>query len=222
MVQVGGAGPWTFGARAGAPAGTAGGRVVAAIARRLEAEQERWFLWLPVLFGSGIALYFALRAEPPTLVALMPVVAALALHFAGPRSGLGGVITAALLAASLGAATAKLRTESVRAPVLESQTRALDVTGYLELIEPRVGKGQRLTIRVMALEKHAAHARPVRVRVVTRAENKALKPGHAVRLKATLNSPPGPSLPGDFDFARSAWFKRLGAVGYADTPAEID
>ena len=222
MVQVGGARPWPFGARRRAPAGTVAGRLIAAIGRRLEAEQEHWFLWLPVLFGSGIALYFALPAEPPTLVALMPAVAALALHLAGPRSGLGGLFTAALLAASLGATAAKLRTEAVRAPVLQSQTRPLDVYGHLELIEPRAGKGQRLTIRVTALEKHEAHAWPVRVRVVTRAKNEALKPGDAVRLKATLNPPPGPSLPGDYDFARSAWFKSLGAVGYADAAVEID
>jgi competence protein ComEC len=199
---------------------------MAAIARQLEAEQERWFLWLPVLFGAGIALYFALPAEPLTLVALMPAVAALALHLAGPRSDLVSLVTAALLAATLGVAAAKLRTEAVRAPVLQNQLhghgRALGVYGRLELIEPRAGKGQRLTIRVTALEKHEAHAWPARVRVVTRAENAALKPGDAVRVRATLNPPPGPSLPGDYDFARAAWFKGLGAVGYADAAAEID
>jgi competence protein ComEC len=227
---VGGARPWPFGARRSAPAGTAAERLFAAIARQLEAEQERWFLWLPVLFGAGIALYFALPAEPLTLVALMPAVAALALHLAGPRGGVAGLVTAALLAATLGVAAAKLRTEAVRAPVLQSQLqgqpqghgRALEVHGRLELIEPRAGKGQRLTIRVTALEKHEAHAWPARVRVVTRAENAALKPGDAVRLRATLNPPPGPSLPGDYDFARAAWFKGLGAVGYADAAAEID
>jgi competence protein ComEC len=85
---------------------------MAAIARLLEAEQERWFLWLPVLFGAGIALYFALPAEPLTLVALMPAVAALALHLAGPRSGLAGLVTTALLAVTLGVAAAKLRTST--------------------------------------------------------------------------------------------------------------
>ena len=67
------------------------------LAQRLEAEHDRWFLWLPVLFGAGIAVYFALPIEPLTLVALMPAVAALALHLAGPRTGLGGLVTAALL-----------------------------------------------------------------------------------------------------------------------------
>ncbi len=246
MTQVGGgAGVWPFGARRNAPAGTAVGQFLAAIARQLEAEQDRWFLWLPVLFGAGIALYFALPAEPHALVALMPALAALALHLAGPRTGLGGLVTAALLAIALGIAAAKLRTEFVRAPVFQSPShgpvhnqvqgpmqdpvhgpvhghaRALDVYGHVELVEPRTGKGQRLTIRVTALERHEAHAWPARVRIVTRAENMGLQPGDAVRLRATLNPPPGPSLPGDYDFARAAWFLRLGAVGAAEAAAEV-
>src|SRR5262245_22723323 len=32
----------------------------------------------------------------------------------------------------------------------------------------------------------------------------------------------GRRFPGDYDFARSAWFLGLGAVGYADGAAEID
>src|SRR5262245_23888020 len=222
MARVGGAGPWPFGVRRSAPAGTAAGRLLAAIARQLEAEQDRWFLWLPVLFGTGIALYFALPAEPLTLVALMPAVAALALHLAGPRTGLIGLVTGALLATTLGVAAAKLRTESVRAPALLGQTRPIALYGYIEHVEPRPGKTQRLTIRVRTMEQHEADAWPARVRVVVRAASKALWPGDAVRIKATLNPPPGPSLPGDYDFARAAWFSGLGAVGSADGAAEID
>ncbi|MGH6618107.1 MAG: hypothetical protein ACREF6_01020, partial [Alphaproteobacteria bacterium] len=28
------------------------------------AQRDRWALWIPVLFGSGIAIYFTLPAEP--------------------------------------------------------------------------------------------------------------------------------------------------------------
>jgi len=222
MAQVGGVEARPFGADR-VPRQRAGlGMLFAWFARQLEAEQDRWFLWLPALFGTGIALYFSLPSEPLTLVAILPAVAALALHLAGPRTGLAGLLTGALLTVTLGVAAAKLRTEAVRAPVLLAQVGPIDVYGYVELIEPRAAKGQRLTIRVTAMEKHEAHAWPTRVRVRTMAENKALKPGDAVRLKATLSPPPGPSLPGDHDFARAAWFQGLGAVGYAIAAAEID
>ena len=185
------------------------------LVRQLEAEQERWFLWLPVMFGAGIALYFLLPEEPWLSAAMLPVVAVLAVHLTLVRGGVAALMTGALLAATVGIAAGKLRTEAMRAPVLERQIGPVDVHGFVELIEPRATKGQRLTIRVTALDKHEADARPYRVRVRTVTEAAALEPGDTVRLKATLSPPPGPALPGDYDFARAAWFQALGAVGYA-------
>ena len=43
---------------------------LARLTRQIEAEQERWFAWLPVLIGCGIAAYFALPAEPSLVLAL--------------------------------------------------------------------------------------------------------------------------------------------------------
>ena len=192
------------------------------LAHRLEAEYDRWFLWLPVLFGAGIAFYFALPSEPLLTVAVLPAVAALAIHAAGPRAGLMGLATGAMLAVTLGLAAAKLRTEIVRAPVLQARVGPIDVYGHVELVEPRAAEGQRLTVRVMAMEKHEAQAWPARVRVRMMAENAALKPGDPVHLRATLSPPPGPALPGDYDFARAAWFQGLGAVGYARSAARVE
>ncbi len=218
VAQVGGAASQAAGARL-APASPL--PVVAAIARQLEAEHDRWFLWLPVLFGLGVALYFLLPAEPSVIVAVLPAVAALALHLALSRTGLASVLSAALLTTALGTAAAKLRTEFVRAPVLQAETGPVDVYGHVELVEPRAGKGQRLTLRVAAMEKHEAHAWPARVRIRTPEETSGLKPGDAVRVKARLSPPPGPALPGDYDFARAAWFQGLGAVGFAVAAAEV-
>jgi competence protein ComEC len=134
--------------------------LLGALTRNLEAEQERWFLWLPVMFGAGIALYFLLPVEPWTLAAALPAVAALAVHLALGRGG--GV--AALLAVALGMAAGKLRTETMRAPVLKRQIGPVDVYGFVELVEPRPTRGQRLTVRVTAMEKHEAHEWPYLVR----------------------------------------------------------
>jgi competence protein ComEC len=192
------------------------------LAARLEAEHDRWFLWLPVLFGTGISFYFALLSEPLLLVAVLPAIAALAIHIAGPRTGLLGLTTGAMLAVTVGLAAAKLRTEIVRAPVLQARVGPIDIYGHVELVEPRAAEGQRLTIRVTAMERHEAQSWPSRVRVRTMAENAALQPGDPVYLKATLSPPPGPALPGDHDFARAAWFQGLGAVGYARRAARVE
>jgi competence protein ComEC len=206
----------------GTPAATAAAwPLLGAIARNLEAEQERWFLWLPVMFGAGIALYFLLPSEPWTLAAMLPAAAALVVHLTLGRGGVESLITAALLAVGLGMAAGKLRTETMRAPVLKREPGPVDVYGFVELVEPRPTRGQRLTIRVTALEKHEAHEWPYRVRVRTMTEAGALQPGDAVRLRATLSPPPGPALPGDYDFARAAWFQALGAVGYSTSAPEI-
>ena len=49
----------------------------------------------------------------------------------------GDLLTALLLAASLGFALAKLRVETVRAPVLEKQTARAEVRGIRRAVEPR-------------------------------------------------------------------------------------
>ena len=91
--------------------------------------------------------------------------------------GSSGLTTAALLAATLGLAAAKLRTEAVRAPVLQTQVGPIDIYGHVELVEPRAAEGQRLTIRVTAMEKHEAQAWPARVRVRMRSGEQRAQAG---------------------------------------------
>ncbi len=63
--------------------------------------------------------------------------------------------------------------------------------------------------------------RPHRARVTLSIKDSInIKTGNAVRLRATLQPPPEPVEPGAFDFARRAWFARLGGTGYATSKLE--
>jgi competence protein ComEC len=193
------------------------------LARQIEAEQERWFAWLPVLIGCGIAAYFALPTEPSLLLALLPLVAMLAVRAAaGARGTLQHIVIAALLAASFGFALAKLRVEIVAAPVLARQINVVEVHGWVEQVEPRVSRGKRLTLRTIAVGDLTDDARPARVRITVPRVPADLAPGDAVRVRATLMPPSAPSLPGDYDFARQAWFDAIGAVGYSLSAPVLD
>ena len=75
---------------------------VRASARALEAEQDRWFLWLPVLFGAGILTYFALTDEPHTRLAAALLIGALGLCLAARHAPLGLCLGGAALAFASG------------------------------------------------------------------------------------------------------------------------
>jgi len=183
--------------------------------RALEAEAERWFLWLPVLFAAGIVTYFALSTEPGPRVAVALLLAALGLLLTVRQIPVGLALGGACLAFALGFTTAQLRTEAVRAPVLASELRHVPVAGFIEKFETRRDKRNRFTLRVISVGDLAPDARPYRVRISTASKNVAARTGDAVTLRATLRPPPEPVEPGGFDFSRRAWFDRLGATGYA-------
>ncbi|MCC7251711.1 ComEC/Rec2 family competence protein [Hyphomicrobium sp.] len=191
------------------------------LTRHLELERSRWFLWLPVAFGAGIAIYFSLRAEPGAWTALALPLVALGLVAASRRAGLARLAALALLAMCLGFAVAKARAEWTRAPVLSHELRRADISGVVELIEPRPTRGERLTIRVTDIAGLSPDARPARVRVRVMTKREGLKPGDAIRMRATLRPPAIPPLPGAYDFSRWAWFQGIGATGFAVQAPDI-
>jgi competence protein ComEC len=169
-----------------------------------------------VLFAGGIITYFALGEEPSLRVAAAFLIAALGLTIFLRHAALGLCLGGALLAFAGGFTVAKLRTEMVRTPVLTQEIRYAKVTGFIEAHELREKGRARLTLRVLSLDGLSPGERPYRVRVTMPAgEASDVRIGEAVTLSATLQPPPEPIAPGSFDFARQAWFDRLGATGYA-------
>ena len=190
--------------------------ILAASARTLEAERDRWILWVPVLFAAGILFYFALADEPALRLALALLLGALGLSLAVRHARLGLCIGGAALAFASGFAIAKLRTETVRAPVLIHELRYAKVAGFVEVRELRDKGRARITLRVLSLGELKPDELPYRVRIsMPEAYAAKARIGEAVTLRATLQPPPEPIEPGSFDFARQAWFARLGATGYA-------
>jgi competence protein ComEC len=185
---------------------------------RLLDERERWMLWLPVGIGLGIGLYFSLAEEPPVWLGpalLLPTTLAW-LRPGDPQvradHPLRQLALCGVAAVALGLTAASIRTQLVAAPVLERRG-AYVLEGVVLLVEERV-RGQRLTLGQLAVEGLDPALTPVKLRVSVRSAEPAVRPGDRVRLRALLMPPSPPSEPHGFDFARQAFFLRLGAVGY--------
>ena len=190
--------------------------VVGWLARCASADRERLVLWLPVAFGAGIALYFALPFEPASTLGLglaiagvLLVAASVATESAVPRAAL-----AAVAVVLVGFGLAKHRTDSVAAPVLHHRMAASRIDARVDSVEVR-DKGVRTVLAVASIERWRGSAPPKRVRISIRSGGETLKPGDWIAVKAVLMPPPDPAEPGDYDFGRAAFFRQIGAVGYA-------
>ncbi len=180
------------------------------------AERDRWVLWLPVAFGTGIALYFALPSEPSSLLglALGGSGLLLAIAAAGTEASASRAALACTAAVLIGFGLAKHRTDSVAAPVLSHRAGPALVQGRVETVEAH-GKGVRVVLTLASIEHLRTHDIPKRARISIRSGGDTLKPGEWIGARAVLLPPPAPAEPGDYDFGRAAYFRGIGAVGYA-------
>ncbi len=192
-----------------------------ALAAQLDAEQGRWFLWLPVFFGAGVGIYFELLEEPDFALSLGLFIAALALRMLARAHLSAFLFTSILLCVSAGFFAAKLRTDIVAGPMLERHG-AYDLEGFVEGFDRQTPKRGRAIIRLSSMKHDGSEvaSRPFRVRVSVRGEL-TLMPGSAVKLRAILGPPPEPVMPGGYDFARMSYYQGVGASGYALSKPEV-
>jgi len=181
-------------------------------------QSRRLALWIPVGFGLGAQGYFLWPSEPSAMLALAAAALSLAGLFAARRLGRGVALAAALVCLTSGFGAAAMRARTVAAPVLSGQTEAL-VEGRVRAISQSAAGRPRLLLEDARVWGLAAADTPARLRVTLMSARHAegLGPGDRVSVMARLGPPGGPVEPGAFDFARAAWFARLGGVGVART-----
>ena len=183
-----------------------------ALARLWEAEAaaRRPFLWLAPLAMLGVLLYFSADEEPQYWATLgLSLLLGLALFaFREARKSVRYGLAASLTVA-LGFSSASLRTLRSDAPILQDS-----LIGRFEAVVETVdwsASGGRLLLRPLKLQSHTLGL-PFRIRA-TIAGRQSVSPGDHIGGMIRLMPPPQPARPGGYDFAREAYFARIGGVG---------
>ncbi len=183
------------------------------------AERERWPLWMPVMVGLGIAVYFGLPEEPPqwlgpTVVAGMSVAGLVILGRRNDRSPelLAAIVGALAIAA--GFAAGQIKALVVDTVMLNERLGPTVVTGFVDRVES-FPEGQRVTVHGSTIAGLSAEEAPDAVRIRLRGAQPVIRPGDRISVRAVLTPPPPPAVPGAYDFQRQAYFDGLGAVGYS-------
>ena len=197
-----------LGSGAGAP------RLFRAVADCFAAEGDRRLLWVPVIFGTGIALYFAVTFEPPLWPAVAAATAGLGLAFLLRRYPAWCEAALAFMALAAGLALMCETAHEHQTPMLQRHVGPVTVTGRVSDID-LVEKGWRIIVETDPLPGLEASEQPRRLRVHISAKSDELVPGDRVSLKAMLYPVPAQVLPGGRDFQRELYFTGIGGVGYS-------
>ena len=176
-----------------------------------ENDARRPFLFLAPAAMAGVLLYFIADEEPSLyapLAALIPVALLILYGLRRPTRELlyFGLVLAALFT---GFAVATFRTQRVDAPIINDISIA-PLIGVVQTIDVRPD-GARLVIKPIDIAGQR-EALPDTVRV-TMASTPLFEAGAKIRATARLLPPPGPVRPGGYDFARDAYFNKIGGVG---------
>src|SRR5271156_2049356 len=175
-----------------------------------EAEERRFFLWIPVAAMGGVALNLAADREPVLWLPAILAAACAALAWLSRARPLALGIWLAAAALAAGFLSMGLRTARVATPVLD-HIRIVKLQGYVQEVDLRP-QGARLVLAVVNAGDMPADLAPRRVRVTTR-KTPNVAAGDYVALQARLLPPSHAALPDGYDFARDAFFQGVGAVG---------
>jgi len=183
---------------------------------------QRWPLWIPVLFGMGIAFYFSLSFEP---------------SFWWAVNGIGFFIFALLISRlrilqltllafsfiALGFSIALLRTHTLKTVMLHYALPPLLLEGRVSQVELKTTKKGTLYERILLVDLQAETSEklPQKVRLTLKGNRERLWPGHRIRVLAKLRPIADPSVPRGFNFRRQAYFNGIGATGFALSAPEI-
>ena len=178
---------------------------------RAEAGAGRLLPWVPIAFGSGIALYFAADHEP-----VLPVAAAVAIGLCAVAALLRRQkffpVAVMIAAVAAGFAVATWKTARIAHGVLARPMFSVSLTGFVETREIRE-RTDRFVLRVVSMESARGTTKLERVRLSVK-KGTAPAVGSFVELKARLLPPLTPLRPGSYDFGRDMFFAGIGASGF--------
>ncbi len=191
----------------------------------VDVQRDHLPLWMPVMLGIGIAIWFALD-NPAQWTGMILSLLAIALTAWALQGWLRNysilrkvlVVSALLLAG--GCALIWFKSSVVGAPAIEKPV----VSTFYAAIGERTDLPARDKVRLILLPgKEAGLPAKIRVNLPGKWDDPHFREGAVISVRARLMPPAGAALPGAYNFARRVWFEGISATGTAlEKPSVIN
>ena len=186
------------------------------------AENDRFILWLPVLFGLGIGIYFALDVEPSYWFTIVVVESLLALLYFFRYNPIKYMFIGSLIIVALGFSNIQIRS-MYQSKFIEDIEETNNVT-YLKGRIVKIDKSAKGKVRLLLSDvADFDTSKKGLYRITLPAKKSSLKDGVCVEMVATVMPPMPPIMPNTYQFNRKSFFEGISALGYANSNVfEID
>lgn len=178
-------------------------------------DSERWFLWVPVLFGLGIGCYFVLPREPSIWLTLGIIESLIIAAYLLRRRIRQLTVLAILAVVVLGFADVQLKAVYLsRHPLLQEAIDKIYLRGRIVSLDYNSRGNQRAVLdNLENFDEQRLNWGKIKVSLSHGTE--PLHSGQCIELVGKIMPLPAPSLPGGYQFDRRSFFEGLTASGYS-------
>ena len=191
--------------------------------KTLNIESQNLLRWSSVLIGIGVLIYFQINIQISLLTTFFLIILffllSLATYLYAKWKPLFICITASLLLL-VGYSSILFRVHYVRSPKIHQKYEKIWIEGMVDTLEERETT-KRLILTDLTIKKIPKTETPKKIRINTKTTVTSIIVGDKVAFYGTLIPPPHEVIPDGFDFARFAYFKRIGAIGYTVSQIKI-
>ena len=174
--------------------------------------------WIPVFIAIGILI--SLKTNPLNNWLLFAIIILLIIAKLLNNTSIITIITTCVFSTLIGMLALQLRIQSVNSPKVHFTEQYCKIWGTIDNITPQE-KGNRVILSKLFIARLTKEKTPYKIRLTVRTNLNNAKIGDRVKLAAILSKPMEPYIEGSYDFARDAYFKQIGAVGYSVSNFEI-
>ena len=183
-------------------------------------EQERFFLWSPVLLGIGIFSYFLPNSEPPAFLGSLTLLISCVFLCITRNKYSYRLLSISCVIVSLGFTTIQLRSAYNPTPMLQKEIQDTLLIGTIEDIESMHQKVKITLNRVTLENSQTAPILLKKIRLYHKVSKQhpipKLYPGMKIRIKTSLHPVSPPLLRNGFNFKRKAFFDGISAHGFTE------
>ena len=179
------------------------------------AEKERVALWYPVIFATGIGLYFSLPSEPLITTTFCLFLFSCFLTWDCRKQTVRLLACGFFLLFCGGIFLTQLRVFILSEPRIKTRTGLVTVTGTVQesLIYPE--GGSRIILKNVRIDSFADWKTPAKIWLTLPPEIQTPQTGDLIKTEAFLQPPYPAGTPTGFDFSRLLYFQKTGAIGFA-------